>query len=86
MSDFIARIGTFFLLVGVVFVIMFAATESAAQPVFDYLFVAIILLTTGVLFRRRGAAPSASGRFSWLRNMREEQQKRKEAAKQKPKK
>ncbi|MEW6030202.1 MAG: hypothetical protein ACOYZ8_12015 [Chloroflexota bacterium] len=81
MSEFIARIGTFFLLVGVVFVIMFAATESAAQPVFDFLFVAIILLTTGALFRRRGATPSASGRFSWLRGLRKENDKQKQPKK-----
>lgn len=86
MSEFIARIGTFFLLLGVIFVILFAASEAAAQPEFDFLFVAIVLLTTGTLFRRRGAAPATSGRFSWLRNLREEQQKRKDAAKQKPKK
>lgn len=76
-DDFIARVGTFFILVGVGLIILFSASviplfspqskdlQIAAK--FDYLFWAIVLLGIGTLMRRKAAPPPPSGRFSGLK-------------------
>ena len=75
MEDFILRIGTYFLVVGIGIFILFVATDFANQPDFDYLFWAVLLVAVGLLIRRRKPPPPPSGRFSYLKKMREGKKK-----------
>ncbi len=84
-DDFIARVGTFFTLVGVGLMILFSASviplfDSKSQDFqtptkFDYLFWAVVLLGLGALMRRKAAPPPPSGRFSGIRNFIERHKK-----------
>jgi hypothetical protein len=83
-DDFIARIGTFFLVLGVgatvLFVISAIASHSLSDEIdlkteFDYLFWAVALIGFGALMRRRAAPPPPSGRFSGIRGMLARQKK-----------
>lgn len=67
-KEFVYRVGTFFLLVGVGLLIFFMLSESANQPQFNYFCGSMLLLIVGFLFRSqyRKAAVS-SGRFSILK-------------------
>ena len=67
-NELIPRIGTFFLLVAFVFLMIFMASDFAKVPQFDYLFIGLIILTIGIIFRRKAAPPPSSGRFSGFRN------------------
>lgn len=69
-DEFIIRIGTFFILIGVGIFILFVASDYANQTNFDYLFWAVLSVTVGILLRRRKPPPPPSGRFSYLRRMR----------------
>jgi hypothetical protein len=63
----IYRVGTFFLLVGFGFVILFILSDAVRQTAFNYLCGGTILLIVGFLFRaqyKRARPPS--GRFSIL--------------------
>ncbi len=66
-KEFIIRIGTFLILVGIGMLILFVASNSANQPNFDYLFWAVLAVTVGLMLRRRKAPPPPSGRFESLR-------------------
>ena len=68
-DEFIIRIGTFFILIGVGIFILFVASDYANQTNFDYLFWAVLSVTIGILLRRRKPPPPPSGRFSYLRKM-----------------
>lgn len=72
------RVGTFLFLVGIFSLIIFLASDFADQPEFDWLFVGMVLMGTGFLFRRRATTPSPAGRFSIIRKMRENAKNRKE--------
>jgi hypothetical protein len=67
-DEFIIRVGTFFILIGVGIFILFVASDYANQTNFDYLFWAVLSVTIGILLRRRKPAPPPSERFSYLRN------------------
>ena len=75
MEDFILRIGTYFLVVGIGIFILFVATDFADQADFDYLFWAVLLIAVGLLIRRRKPPPPPSGRFAYLKKMREGKKK-----------
>ncbi len=64
-TEFIYRVGTFFIMIGIVFVILFVLSDAAQQTVFSYFCWGIILLFVGFAFRSqyKKSAPS-SGRFS----------------------
>ncbi len=66
-SEFIIRVGTFLVLVGIGMLILFVASNSANQANFDYLFWAVLAVTVGLMLRRRKAPPPPSGRFESLR-------------------
>ena len=84
---FLSRIGTFFLLLGALVVILFIASDMGKQTYFRYFFIGAILFVTGIIFKRMSAPPpSESKRFEALRKMqqnRREARAKKEAAKDK---
>lgn len=85
-GDLVARVGTFMLLLGIFSLIFFVASDFAKQPDFDWLFVGMVLLGIGFIFRRRAPPPTPAGRFSMIRKMREDAKKRKEEKAKKAKK
>jgi hypothetical protein len=81
MEEFVIRVGTFFIVIGVGIFILFIASDYAHQTDFDYLFWSIIIIAFGMLLRRRRPPPPPSGRFSTWRKWREGSKKRKEEKK-----
>ena len=69
MREFIIRIGTFFILIGVGIFILFLASDYADKPNFDYLFWAVLSVTVGLLLQRRRPPRPPSGRFDILRRL-----------------
>ncbi len=65
--EFIVRIGTFLILLGIGVLVLFVASDYAMQPNFDYLFWAVLAVTAGIMLRRLKAPPPPSGRFESLR-------------------
>lgn len=69
-KELIARIGTFFLLVGIGLLVFFVLSEVAQQTTFDYFCWGLILLIIGLVFRgqfKKTVAPS--GRFSIVKKL-----------------
>ena len=69
-KEFLHRIGTFFLIVGIGLLVLFMASESARQVTFEYFCWSLILIVIGLVFRgqfRRKVAPS--GRFSLVKRL-----------------
>lgn len=82
MKEFIARIGTFFFLMGIGLFVLFVASDAnrahgGAPTNYTYLCIAITLFTVGFLFRRTASPPEAAERFRYIRRI----QERREAAK-----
>ncbi len=71
MNEFIIRIGTFFIVIGIGILILFIASDFANKPDFDYFFLSMLVIGLGWLLRRRKPPPPSSGRFSTFRRMRE---------------
>jgi hypothetical protein len=69
-NEFIIRIGTFLMLIGIGILILFLASEYAGQANFDYLFWAVLCVTAGIMLRRRKPPAPPSGRFGALRRFR----------------
>lgn len=78
LNEFLIRIGTFCILIGIGIVMLFIASDAAGKANFDYLFWAVLALTLGVLLRRRKAPPPPSGRFAALRGFRDRTKNRKD--------
>jgi hypothetical protein len=81
MNEFIARIGTFFLLIGTFLFILFLASDFAHQTDFDYFFLSLMAIVAGWMLQKKRAARPPSGRFGYIRKMREDAKKRQEEAK-----
>ena len=77
-EDLVPRIGTFLVLLGLFAFILFLASDLSNQTDFDWLFVGMLLMGIGWLFRRRAKPPPSSGRFSSVRKWRENSKKRKQ--------
>ena len=77
-NEFIIRIGTFFVLIGVGIFILFIASDSAGKTNFDYLFWAVLCVVIGLMFRRRKPPGPPSGRFGYVRRLRESKHPKKE--------
>jgi glycerol uptake facilitator-like aquaporin len=71
-----ARIGTFLVLLGIFFFIIFIASDFAEQPDFDWLFMGLLFLVIGIILRQRAPAPAPSERFSGIKRLRESARKR----------
>ena len=65
-KEFIARIGTFFVLVGIGLMVFFILSESAKVPTLSYFCWGTILLTCGLVFQGQFKRPPGPphGRFS----------------------
>ena len=70
-SEFVVRLGTFLILIGIGIVILFVASHYSGQADFDYLFWAVLSLTLGILLRGRKAPVPPSGRFGSVRKLRD---------------
>ena len=81
MEEFIIRIGTFFVVIGIGIFILFIASDYAKQIDFDYLFWAIVAIAVGMILRRRKPPPPPSGRFSAWHKWREGSKKNKKEEK-----
>ena len=85
-EELVPRVGTFFVILGIFALIFFLASDFSKQPDFDWLFIGMVLLGIGFIFRRRAAPPPPAGRFGAIRKMRESAKKRKEEKAKKAKK
>lgn len=81
MEEFVIRVGTFFIVVGVGIFILFIASDASHQTNFDYLFWSIIVVAVGMLLRRRKPPPPPSDRFSSWHKWRGGSKKHKEEKK-----
>lgn len=82
MKDFIARVGTFFFLMGAGLVVLFIASDATARisdAAVEYTLLcgAVTLFLVGFLFRRTASPPQAADRFRTIRKI----QERRETAK-----
>jgi hypothetical protein len=69
-KEFLHRIGTFFLLLGIGLLVLFMASEAAKQVAFEYFCWSLILMIFGLIFRgqfKRKVTPS--GRFSLVKRL-----------------
>jgi hypothetical protein len=78
LSEFISRIGTFLILLGIGILILFIASEGAGSANFDYLFWALLSIIVGFFIRRRRETEAPAERFSLLRRLRDKDRGRKE--------
>jgi membrane protein implicated in regulation of membrane protease activity len=76
--EFLTRIGTFFILIGIGIFILFIASNSAGAANFDYLFWAVLSVIVGFFLRRRHEPSSPAERFSVMRKFRRSGPSRKE--------
>ncbi len=77
-NEFIIRIGTFFLLIGVGIFILFVASDYAGKTNFDYLFWSVLAVSVGIMLRRRRPPKPPSGRFGYVRRLRESRHPKRE--------
>ena len=82
----IVRVGTFFYVIGGGVFLLFVASDLAKQADFDFLFVSLLMIGIGWMFRRGKAPPPSAGRFSWLNKQREERRKKKQGKQEAKKK
>jgi hypothetical protein len=74
----IIRVGMFFYVIGGGIFLLFVASDLAKQADFDYLFISLLMIGIGWMFRRGKAPPPSAGRFAWWKKTREEARKKKE--------
>jgi hypothetical protein len=74
----IVRVGMFFYVIGGGIFILFVASDLAKKADFDYLFISLLMIGIGWMFRRNKAPPPPAGRFAWWNKNREEAKKKKE--------
>lgn len=70
-KQFMHRVGTFFLLVGIGILTFFLLSEASGSPIFSYFCWGTIFLAAAFIFRAQYKKPyKASGRFSVLQKFR----------------
>ncbi len=69
-NEFIARIGTFFFVMAMGFIIIFVVSDIANKPLFDFFFIGVLLGGFGLYIRRKTPSAEPSGRFSTWRKWR----------------
>jgi hypothetical protein len=80
MDGRVARIGTFFILVGSGFLCLFVLMLFGRQFQVVYFLLAAASLFIGIRMRGQSAPPPSSGRFGIINKSREQMKKRKDAA------
>jgi hypothetical protein len=78
LPEFLTRVGTFLILIGIGIFVLFIASDSTGAANFDYLFWAVLSVIIGYFLRRRREVSSDVGRFSVLRRFRRPARGRKE--------
>ena len=68
-KEFLPRIGTFFIVMGLGLVLLFVISDLANAVTYKYFFGGLLLIVIGIAFRRNAAKPEASGRFSAWKKM-----------------
>jgi len=69
-KEFVARVGTFFVLVGIGLMVFFILSEAAKEPTLSYFCWGTILLSFGFIFRAQLKKPvQGSGRFSIFKRL-----------------
>ena len=69
-QEFVARVGTFFVLVGIGLMAFFILSESAKDPTLSYFCWGTVLLTFGFIFRGQlKKTVQGSGRFSIFKRL-----------------
>ena len=69
-ENLIPRIGTFFMVMGSGFILLFVASDLAKSTLFDLFFVGVLMGGFGLYLRRKMAPPPSSGRFETWRSIR----------------
>lgn len=69
-NEFVVRMGTFFVLIGVGIFILFIASEFSGNANFDYLFWSVLCVAVGFMMRRRKPPKPPTDRFSYVRKLR----------------
>ena len=82
-KNIVPRIGTFFVVIGLGFVLLFVISDIAKTVYFDYLFLGLLLSGLGIYLRRNVEKPPPSGRFTGWRKMRSKEKKEKKEEKKK---
>ncbi|MBN2148981.1 MAG: hypothetical protein JW726_16470 [Anaerolineales bacterium] len=77
------RIGVFFLMIGLVLLVIFFTTDQAQHPAYGFFFIgAALTFLGGYLIWRNRKPPAPTERFRTLRKMRQKQAERREKKKQ----
>jgi len=76
--EFLTRVGTFFILLGVGILVLFIASDSAGAANFDYLFWAMLAIIIGFFLHRNREPSPPADRFGVLRRFRGSGKDRKE--------
>lgn len=77
-ETFSARMGKFFIFLSFVLFVLFALTDQAKQPNFDYFFSSMISLAVGLYLRRQVPSSPPAERFRTLRRWQESRKSKKE--------
>ncbi len=73
-SSLISRIGTFFVLIAILVLILFVVSDVSNKTNFVYFIVALILFVLGLVFKRKGAVPTQPNkRFEGVRKWQQRQ-------------
>jgi len=64
-KEFVSRVGTFFMLIGIGMMILFLFSDSQNKPEINYFCSGFVLIIVAILFRRQYKKPVvSSGRFT----------------------
>jgi hypothetical protein len=69
LQEFVHRVGTFTMLIGVGILVLFIASASAGSPNFDYLFWSMLAGIIGLFLRQRRPPAAPSERFRLLKGL-----------------
>jgi len=70
-NEFLVRMGSFFTIIGIGLMVLFAVTYLANAPDFNFFFLGLVSIYVGWRLSRRKSPPPPSGRFATIRKWRE---------------